>query len=144
MTSMRSYPESETQTPRRRNYQLKCRSRLAGVSSNTVFSLLLCRRELCNSFNLLLVCLAVFDTVYLGMAVLESFRKVFHLSSPLQMVLFPYVQYPLQGIALTGSIFMTVAISFERYVAVHNPINYNRAMNDTQVSQRSLDAWLGL
>ncbi len=30
----------------------------AGITSNTVFSLLLCRRELCNSFNLLLVSLS--------------------------------------------------------------------------------------
>lgn len=56
--------------------------------------------------------------------------------------MFPYGQYPLQGIALTGSIFMTVAISFERYVAVHNPINYNRAMNDTKVRTRQYTHWL--
>ena len=37
---------------------------------------------------------------------------------------------------MTGSIFLTVAIAFERYVAVHNPINYNRAMNDARATQR--------
>ena len=30
---------------------------------------------------------------------------------------------------------MTVAIAFERYVAVHNPINYNRAMNDSKATR---------
>ena len=30
---------------------------------------------------------------------------------------------------------MTVAIAFERYVAVHNPINYNRAMNDAKATR---------
>ena len=49
--------------------------------------------------------------------------------------LIPQFLYPLNGIALTGSIFLTVAIAFERYVAVHNPINYNRAMNDARATR---------
>ncbi len=64
------------------------------------------------------------------------FFQIFGWSTHLQILLFPYVQYPLQAIALTGSIFMTVSISFERYVAVHNPINYNRAMNDAKATRR--------
>ena len=31
--------------------------------------------------------------------------------------------------------FPQVAIAFERYVAVHNPINYNRAMNDSKATR---------
>jgi len=106
----------------------------AGVTSNSLFSYLLMRRELRNSFNCLLIVLAAFDSVYLFMATLESLRKVssktmsvfkrfssqfFGVYATLQIKLFPHLLYPLQAIALTGSIFMTVAIAFERY-ALHN------------------------
>ena len=34
--------------------------------------------------------------------------------------------YPGHMIAMTGSVFMTVAIAMERYVAVHYPLDYNQ------------------
>ena len=37
-----------------------------------------------------------------------------------------YVLYPGHMIAMTGSVFMTVAIAMERYVAVHYPLDYNQ------------------
>ena len=44
----------------------------------------------------------------------------------LDIVLFPYFLYPVNQVAISGSIFMTVAIAWERYVAVHYPIDYNQ------------------
>ena len=35
------------------------------------------------------------------------------------------VVYPLRHIMLTASIYMTVSIAFERYRAVHYPLDYN-------------------
>ena len=35
-----------------------------------------------------------------------------------------YMSYPLRHMSQTASVFMTVAITFERYCAVHYPINY--------------------
>ena len=41
------------------------------------------------------------------------------------MLLFPHLLYPGQMIVMTASVFMTVAIAMERYVAVHYPLDYN-------------------
>lgn len=43
-------------------------------------------------------------------------------------------------IAMTGSILMTVAIALERYVAVHYPINYSQAMNDSKALRDGVHA----
>lgn len=79
-----------------------------------------------NSFNLLLIALAVIDNTYLFGAILESIRKRFGIATQLQLILFPYFLYPLHMMAMTGSILMTVAIALERYNAVHWPISYSQ------------------
>ena len=78
-----------------------------------------------NAFNLLLIALAFFDSCYLFGSILESFRKHLELETKLHILLFPYLLYPGQMIMMTASIFMTVAIAMERYVAVHYPLDYN-------------------
>lgn len=99
--------------------------------------------EMRNSFNLLLVSLACFDSTYLLGAIMESFRKNFSLASSVHIVLFPHLLYPLNQMAITASIFMTVSIAWERYdrwcqpysatagpcfssryTAVHHPLDY--------------------
>lgn len=72
------------------------------------------------------------DDIVIAGAILESFRKRFKLVSDLHIYLFPYFLYPLHMVAMTGSILMTVAIALERFVAVHYPINYSQAMNDSR------------
>ncbi|TRY79731.1 hypothetical protein TCAL_16111, partial [Tigriopus californicus] len=111
---------------------------ILGIIGNIVAIRVLTRVSMRNSFNLLLVTLALIDSTYLVGAILESLRKRFHVESDLQLVMFPYFLYPLNSIALTASIFMTVAIALERYIAVHYPLDYNRAMNDLGAMQRRL------
>lgn len=107
-----------------------CVFAVLGLIGNTVSGLILSGKSMRNSFNLLLIALAVYDNTYLFCSVLESFRKRFGLDTDAHIILFPYFLYPLHMIAMTGSILMTVAIALERYVAVHYPINYSQAMND--------------
>lgn len=45
-----------------------------GIVGNTIASVIIARKEMRNSFNLLLVSLACFDSTYLFGAILESFR----------------------------------------------------------------------
>ena len=48
------------------------------------------------------------------------------MASQLHIILFPHLLYPFNQVAVTGSIFMTVAIAWEHYVAVHYPLDYNQ------------------
>ena len=106
-----------------------------------------------NAFNLLLVTLACFDSSYVSIvlerkyqaftqvntilvffqlfgSILESFRKEFKLVTDVHILLFPYLLWPFTQIVFTCSIFMTVAIAVERFIAVHYPINYSQAMHE--------------
>ena len=83
----------------------------------------------------MLIALALFDSGYLFGSILESFRKSFHMFSRTHLLLFPYFLYPGQTIMMTASIFMTVAIAMERYVAVHYPLDYNQV---SLICQRTL------
>ena len=107
-----------------------------GIVGNILASVIVCRKEMRNSFNLLLVSLAVFDSTYLFGSILESCRKTFELATRWHIMLFPHVLYPFNQIAITGSIFMTVAIAWERYIAVHYPLDYNQAMNDEHAMRK--------
>ena len=92
-----------------------------------LLSLILAKKEMRNHFNLLLVMLAVYDACYLLGEILEAIRINFStLATHLHIILYPNLFYPLQKTAITGSIFSTVSIAFERYTAVHYPLDYNQ------------------
>ena len=99
-----------------------------GIIFNCVACIVLASKEMKNSFNHMLIALAIFDSGYLTGSILESFRKSFHLATSLHISLFPHLLFPGQTIMMSASIFMTVAIAIERYVAVHYPLNYNQVI----------------
>lgn len=74
-----------------------------------------------NSFNFLLIALIFMDSCYLVGSVCDAFRKSFFMATDLHKDMFPYFLFPFHNIAMTGSVFMTVAIAFERYRVVYAP-----------------------
>ena len=80
-----------------------------------------------NSFNLLLIALICFDSWYLFGMILETFRRTFRIYTDAHTILFPYILFPAQFVAMSASIFMTVGIALERYIAVHYPIGKEHA-----------------
>ena len=50
----------------------------------------------------------------------------FELGTYYYNIQYGYMSYPLRHISQSASVFMTIAITFERYCAVHHPINYNQ------------------
>ena len=104
---------------------LKSLIAVLGLAGNAIAIAVLVRPAMRNSFNLLLVTLALIDSTYLFLQILEAFRIPFSLRSDVHILFFPHLLYPLLNIALTASVFMTVAIAVERYVAVHYPLDYN-------------------
>ena len=114
-----------------------------GIFGNIIACLIITRKDMKNSFNFLLVSLACFDSTYLIGSILESVRKIFGFTSEAHIILFPYLLYPMNQMAISGSIFMTVAIAWERYIAVHYPLDYNQAMNDSNAIRKRLVKYVG-
>ena len=84
------------------------------------------REDMRNSFNFLLVALISMDSCFLFFSIIESFRRGFKILTWLHVMLFPHLIFPMQSISVTSSIYMTVGIAFERYIAVHYPIDYSQ------------------
>jgi hypothetical protein len=67
---------------------------IIGVLGNILSSLILASKEMRNSFNLMLIALAIFDSGYLFGSILESFRKCFNLGTWLHKKQFPHLLFP--------------------------------------------------
>ena len=73
-----------------------------------------------NFFNRLLICLAVFDTLYISCEISEVFRH--RHNTLLQQSIFVNFVYPIRNIFMFSSVYMTVVLAFERYQAITNPM----------------------
>ena len=83
-------------------------------TGNIASIFLLTRKELSSFFNQLLAVLCSFDMVYLLTMMLEAIRNL-GLETSVHVIIFSYLLYPLNAIAMMGSIYMTIVIGFERY-----------------------------
>jgi len=108
---------------------------LIGILLNILFSYVLSQKQLRNVFNSLLIALAVFDTFYLVFDMIDSFRRQYELVSEVHVFLFPKFLYPFRTIMFCSSIFMTVSISLERYIAVTDPISLHLEVRNDKEAQ---------
>ena len=74
-----------------------------------------------HTFNRLLVALAIFDLMFVISTVPVHTFSVFDYNNRIFAFLYSRLLYPLSSISLSASIFMTVAITVERYRAVCKP-----------------------
>ena len=111
-----------------------------GVCANILAIAVFCNKSFKSNFNNLLIALAVFDLLFLVVCITESVRRAFEdpvanstslngLATQVHHHLFPYFLYPLHNILLTCSIFMTISISIERYLAIFHPLVYRNRYN---------------
>jgi len=99
-----------------------------GFIMNSITLYVLTRQKLKKIFfNKLLTCLAIFDTLFIINGIYESYRlnmtKTDYCSMQGYVML---VLYPFRQIVLCCSIYMTIMLAFERYLAVSKPITYRR------------------
>lgn len=105
---------------------------LFGLFGNTLSINILWGKDMRNAFNCLLIVLAAVDSFLILFAMFDySFVRAFGLTFDLYTYMFPYFLYPATNVVLCMSIFMVVAIAFERFLAVCRPYEY-RAMSTTQ------------
>jgi len=107
-----------------------------GTFANIGAILIFCKKSFKSNFNNLLIALAVTDLLFLLLRLIEAISKIFqelHSDSNHWLViwsfesynhLIPYFLYPFGNIFLSLSIFMTVSISIERYLAIYFPLVY--------------------
>ena len=67
--------------------------------------------------------LACFDTTYIIIGGINYTFKAFDLDTYAYTISFPYIIYPVTSISLCGTIFMTVAISIERFLGICYPLH---------------------
>ena len=70
-------------------------------------------------FYKLLMALACFDNLYISIMLISNLNSKFAMDSDLIKYLTPYFLFPFKFISTYGTIFMTVAISIERYIGIH-------------------------
>ena len=87
-------------------------------------------------FHRLLICLAIFDTLYIMCEISEVFRhryKTFY-----QLEIFVNFVYPIRNIFMLSSVYMTVLLAFERYQAIANPVQYRLKSVKTKMNHQLL------
>ena len=97
-----------------------------------------------NNFNPLIASLCGFDSVFLLLELIDVFRKYFNFETQLQILLFPHVVYPIRNIAFTASIFMTVAIAYERYSAIKYPIQHYQLLRSRKFRRNMLFKYISV
>ena len=93
-----------------------------GIFGNAIIIMVRMQMRLRNTFNKLLVALAFFDNFTLVIFLAISICK----TSKMFYFIFPYFIWPLGNFAVRGSVFMTVVIAYERFMAVRHPLSFNR------------------
>ena len=109
---------------------------IIGVFLNLIALLVLLTSSMrSNFFNRLLSILAVFDTIYLLCEISEVLRHQYRTYGQIYACI--HVTYPLRHVLMCSSIYMTIALSFERYQALTNPVGY-RNRGSTSMRKRLL------
>ena len=89
-----------------------------------------------NFFNRLLICLAIFDSLYITCEISEVFRHRYN--TILQQYIFVSFVYPIRNVFMLSSIYMTVTLAFERYQAITDPVQYRIRGVRTSMNQQLL------
>ena len=89
-------------------------------------------------FNKLLISLFTFDSIYILMEIMDRIGFRFGLSTQIHILMYPYLLRPLSKVSLTSSIFMTIAIAYERYVAIKRPILHRQSLTSRRFRRRNL------
>ena len=97
-----------------------------GIMINIIMIVVMLSKEFQKIFfNKLIICLTISDLLFLILSVYESFRL--YILNMSYCSLQGYVQllvYPLRKITMCFSIYMTIILSFERYLAITNPFRH--------------------
>ena len=104
---------------------------LFGLIGSSISLQVLLLKDQRSLFNMTLTVLTIFDSIFNFTDILESVRRVHYdnftcseqsFLKILHLYLWPHFLYPLRHISMTSSIYMTVVLATERYMAISRPI----------------------
>ena len=100
------------------------------------------RKEMKNTFNYLLISLFVFDNMCLLFYLVDSFTYGLGFHTKIFEVLYPHFILPFRNISLAASIFMTVGITYERYLAIKRPIFQRQSMRSARFRRSKITKYI--
>ena len=108
----------------------------AGLLLNTLACVTLARSKNIESifFNHLLICLAIFDNLYLSNGILRAIKKYVFESNYTFDFVFIKMIFPVRSMEMFCSMYTTIILAFVRHSAIKNPLNYK--IRSTQESAR--------
>ena len=113
-----------------------------GFILNTIaIHILSTRNSMKNTFNSLLIFLFCIDSFYLVIEEVASVQTILATTEENDdfiTLLVPHFLYPMESVSLTGSIFMTIGIAHERYVAIKSPIMHRQNMRSNGARRKRL------
>ena len=115
------------------NGVFSCFIAIIGLLMNiaSIFIIYKNNRAMSNMFNSMLIVLFSIDSMVLFTSILGVMvwdLRLEHIS--LLIIVYPYFTYPVYSIALTTSIFTTVSISHDRYLATKYPIHHRQQLSE--------------
>ena len=93
-----------------------------GIIGNISICAILMQKSVRNTFNQLRVALALFDIIML--IAMFTTNVLFRSFVDILQAVYPVFLWPLKSFSMTISVFMTVAIAWERYGAINDPYTY--------------------
>lgn len=109
----------------------------SAIITNCISIYVFSRKEMWNSFNALIVALTVADLLLCILLMADyTFARAFALHTVLYTILYPYFIYPMTNIALSASIYLTVILGLERYIAVCFPLVHRDLVHTYSVMKR--------
>ena len=93
-----------------------------GIIGNILICVILMQKNVRNTFNQLRVALALFDIIML--ITMFTTNVLFRSLKDILQAVYPVFLWPLKSFAMTISVFMTVAIAWERHGAINDPYTY--------------------
>ena len=94
---------------------------ILGLFGNLLALIVLSKPNLRDVFHQLLFAVASFDLMYIMVGGFNYTFKAFQANSDVYVYLYPHIIHPFTHIAATGVIYMTVAITIERYLGLCHP-----------------------
>ena len=120
-----------------------CAVSLLGMILNTLsISILWTKAKVNSMFNKLLVSLLFIDSFLLLTSILWNLKWNLGFRIHALTMVYPYFVLPFNHIAMTTSIFMTIGITHDRYLATRKHISHNQSLSPPSGQLRRMIAYL--